>query len=141
MIYLIIILAILGIFDTSYLTAKHYLDQAVYCPVGKSCETVLNSAYSTFYGIPIALFGALFYFAILIFALIFFQTNKKFFLKIIFTISAPALLFSIWLVYLQLFIIKAICFYCVLSAINVLIIFSVSLYMNLSKKMVMQAIR
>lgn len=134
MIWLTIILSIIGIFDASYLTAKHYLDQSVYCPVGKNCETVLNSAYSTIYGIPIALFGALFYLAVLFIALAFLYTEKRIFLKTFFVITIPALLASLYLVYLQLFVIKAICAYCMVSAANILILFIISIYLNAKNK-------
>lgn len=134
MVWLTIILSIIGIFDASYLTAKHYLDQSVYCPVGKSCETVLNSAYSTIYGIPIALFGALFYLTVLCIALAFLYTEKRIFLKTFFVITIPALLASIYLVYLQLFVINAICTYCMVSAGNILILFIISVYLNIKNK-------
>lgn len=134
MIWLTVVLSIFGIFDTAYLTAKHYLDSSVYCPVGKSCETVLNSAYSIIYNIPISLFGIFFYFTILILALLYLQTEKKILIKIFFGLSALGLIFSLWLFYLQAIVIKAYCFYCILSAINILILFGVSLFLLFSGK-------
>lgn len=123
MILLIIILSILGIFDASYLTAKHYLSQAVYCPVGKSCETVLNSAYSTLWGMPLALFGTMLYFTILILALLYFQNRRKIILQIIFSLTLPALIVSITLTYLQFFVLYALCAYCLFSAVIILLLF------------------
>mgnify|MGYP001614475863 CR=1 FL=1 len=132
--WLIIILSILGIFDTSYLTAKHYLSQTVYCPVGKNCETVLNSVYSTFFGIPLALFGALFYFLILILTLLYLQNRHKIILQTIFSLTLPALIVSITLTYLQLFVLRAICVYCVFSAFNILLLSASSGFLLFFKK-------
>lgn len=123
-----IILSILGVFDTTYLTAKHYSGQTVYCPVGKSCDTVLSSEYSVVYGIPIALFGLIFYLTVLVLSVFYLQTNKKLFLKISFILIFFGFLFSVWLSYLQFFVIKAICTYCLLSAINIAILFIISTY-------------
>lgn len=132
--WLLITLSILGIFDASYLTAKHYLAKSVYCPVGQTCETVLTSSYATLYGMPIALFGAIFYLAELIFALLYFETDKKIFLKMFFVLSLSALLTSAYLVYLQLFVINAICFYCMVSAVNILLLFLSSSFLLFLRK-------
>lgn len=130
----IIILSILGIFDASYLTAKHYLSQAVYCPVGKSCETVLNSSYSTLWGVPLALFGAFFYFTILILALLYLQNRRKIILQTLFSLTLPALIISITLTYLQFFTLYALCAYCIFSAFNILLLFASSGFLLFFKK-------
>jgi len=131
-IWLIVILSILGIFDTAYLTAERYLNSPVYCLVGGNCDKVLSSPYAVIYGIPLALFGLLFYFSVLIFAMIFqfseTASRRRFILRLLFALTCLALIFSGWLVYLQLFVIKAICVYCVLSAINITALFLVSIY-------------
>ena len=127
--WLVILLAILGIFDTTYLTAEHYLGSPVYCPIGGECEEGLSSPYSTIYGIPLALFGAAFYFFTLVLALIYQLNANRFLLKLFFISSFFAFIFSGWLVYLQLFVIKAICIYCVISAVNVTILFVISVYL------------
>lgn len=132
-IWLLIILSILGIFDASYLTAKHYLDDSVYCPVGKNCETVLTSEYSTFYGIPVSLFGAFFYLVILILTLLYFETNKKQLIKAVFFLSGMGLIVSVYFFYLQLIVIKAFCFYCIVSAIDVVLIFTASSFLFTSR--------
>lgn len=131
-IWLVIILAIIGIFDTAYLAAEHYLNSPVYCPIDGNCDKVLSSPYSKLFGIPLALFGLVFYFFVLILTMIF-QLGKpeiqKIISKIFFIATLFALIFSGWLVYLQLFIIKAICIYCVISAGNILILFLISVYL------------
>lgn len=134
MVWFTIILSILGIFDAAYLTAKHYLDSSVYCPVGKSCETVLNSDYSVIFNIPLSLFGIFFYFTILILTLLYLQTEKRILIKIFFILSLLGFSFSVWLFYLQALVIKAYCFYCILSAINILILFAASSFLLFSQK-------
>jgi|SRR3989344_1691067 len=126
MIWASIILSILGVFDAAYLTAEHYLNNSVYCPVGANCETVLNSKYSVFLGLPISLFGLVFYFSLLILFLVFFHTEKKIILKTAFTIALAGLLISIYFTYLQFFVLYAYCVYCLFSAANTAVIFFIT---------------
>ena len=128
LIWLVIILSILGIFDTAYLTAERYLNSPVYCPVGGNCDKVLSSSYAVIYGIPLAFFGLVFYLFVLILAMAYQLSGRGYLLKIFFVSALSALIFSGWLVYLQLFVINAICVYCVLSAINVTVLFIISIY-------------
>ena len=61
----IIILGLIGMLTSIYLTAIHYKETAVNQPCDinpqVSCSTVNSSAYSEFYGIPVAGFGVLFF--------------------------------------------------------------------------------
>ena len=56
-----ILLAMVGVGDSIYLTWHHYTAEAVPCSLTGGCEMVLTSPYATIYDIPIALFGAVAY--------------------------------------------------------------------------------
>ena len=101
-------LALAGIAVAGYLTWAHYADSAVTCIAGGGCETVQESRYAVIAGIPVAVLGLVAYIAIL--ALIAWDAP-------IAQLSAAAialvgLLFSAYLLALQLFVIDAICIWC-----------------------------
>ncbi|MFV0389929.1 MAG: vitamin K epoxide reductase family protein [Pyrinomonadaceae bacterium] len=111
------VIALIGLADSAYLTAKHFSGTAVPCSVVSGCETVLTSSYSEIFGIPTAAFGALAYFVAFSVALFVYFGNLK--LWIVFgLVSLVMFLFSVWLVYLQAFVIGSFCQYCLLSALS-----------------------
>ncbi len=114
----LILLAGIGLADSLYLTWIKISANGV-CIVGGGCETVNTSPYSEISGIPIALLGAGAYLAIL---LILFLEPRSEFLKInapmfVFGLTLAGVLYSAYLTYLELFVIYAVCVFCVGSAI------------------------
>lgn len=134
--YAIVAIGFIGFLDASYLTISHYRGTDVGCSLTNGCEEVLNSGYSTIFGIPIALFGALFYLAVFILALLFTDLKKPLIPKILAALTGTAFLFSAFLVYLQFFVIKALCQYCLVSAglSTLLFIFSLTLMIKCKPK-------
>lgn len=122
----ILLLALLGLGDAIFLTVKHYVG-TIDCAVWSGCQEVLKSSYSSILGIPVALFGAIYYLAIIFSALAYYQTQKNIWANILTFIPAIGFLFSLYLVYLQLVVIKYICIYCLLSALSSTFIFILSL--------------
>ena len=124
-----IILAIIGLADSIYLTAIKVTNTAAFCLPGiGDCETVNNSRFSEIFGVPIALLGAFAYAVIL---LILYLDNKKSFFTangglLIFGISLAGVLYSAYLTYVEIAVIHAICPYCVVSAVVMLGIFAIS---------------
>jgi uncharacterized membrane protein len=109
------IVALVGMIDAIYLTVHHYTGEKVPCSVTGGCETVLSSQYAEIAGIPLALFGALAYFTVFSLAtLAAFGDNRMW--KILSVAVALMAVFSLWLVYLQAFVIGAFCQFCLLSA-------------------------
>ncbi|MEO8638133.1 MAG: vitamin K epoxide reductase family protein [Candidatus Taylorbacteria bacterium] len=115
--------AFAGFIDASYLTVEHYLGTPIPCSVFGGCDIVTNSSYSQIGGVPLALVGALYYLSLIIFCIIYFDSRKTGTLKIASYIVVPAFLVSLWLVYLQFFVIHAICLYCMISATISLVLF------------------
>ena len=56
------VVALIGVADAAYLTAKHYADEKVPCSLITGCEQVLSSSYAEMFGIPTATFGLMAYF-------------------------------------------------------------------------------
>ena len=99
------------------------------CTVG-SCETVNLSRWATFIGIPVAVWGVGFYVVLFLVALL--GTTNRFaeaswVSHALLGLTAWGVLFSTWLTYLELYVIHAVCMFCVISAILVTVTFLVSL--------------
>jgi uncharacterized membrane protein len=123
-------LALIGVFVSTYLTLYKlgYIGE-LKCAVG-SCETVNTSRWATFLGLPVAAWGLGFYVAALALALVSVQeryADSRAFSVVFVVLTAWGVLFSGWLTYLELFVIDAICIWCVTSACIVLAMFFVSL--------------
>lgn len=118
---ILLILSIAGFFDSNYLAILHYRNAIPSCVANLGCETVLTSKFSTILGIPIALFGSLFFIALIIFLLL--DLTKYFKL-----LTLVGLAVSIFLFYTQAFILHAFCQYCLLSEGIILAIFILSFY-------------
>ena len=109
------LVALIGLADAIYLTIEHLTGQSVICTVTSGCSEVLSSPYATVRGQPIALFGAIAYFTVFSLATLAafgYQVVDKLLLLIV----ALMLLTTLWLLYLQAFVIHHFCQYCLLSA-------------------------
>lgn len=124
----LIITAFIGFADATYLTAEHFLNRVPPCSIIKGCEVVTTSKYATIGNMPIALLGAIYYFFMFILLMLFVDTKKNNALMLFARLSIIGLLTSAYLIYIQLFTLKAICIYCMLSATTSTILFLLSLY-------------
>lgn len=131
LIWSIIIVAFIGCMDAIYLTAEHYSGIGVSCVIFKGCDIVANSEYNSLFGLPVALYGVLYYFGILFVSLLYVDMgNKKFHgifkllnVKLLPLYTLIGFLMSIRFVYLQAFVIKAFCTYCLFSAFTSTLLF------------------
>jgi uncharacterized membrane protein len=125
--FVFLFVSALGFADATYLTVKHFLGTPVPCSILHGCEVVLNSKYSIIYGIPTAMLGALFYLTVMILTAVYLETKKLTVLKLIAFAIALGFLGSLGFVYIQLFILKSICLYCMGSAVTSTTLFIFSL--------------
>ncbi|MGH3136416.1 MAG: vitamin K epoxide reductase family protein [Gaiellaceae bacterium] len=102
------IVAFAGIVVAGYLSWAHYADSEVVCVAGGSCEKVQESAYASIVGLPVAVLGLLAYTVIL--ALIAWDAPIARLAGA--TIALIGLVFSAYLLVVQLFVIDALCTWC-----------------------------
>lgn len=118
---LLIALALLGITDSWYLASHAATDTALVCDIGAGldgCNTVAQSPYSQFMGIPLAYFGVAFYTVLLILsALAFCFSPRRLLYKGILLLTAVSAVASVCFLYIQFALIQAVCVYCIFSAI------------------------
>lgn len=125
----IALLALLGLLVAAYLALyKAGAIGTLACGVG-SCETVQLSRWATLLGVPVALWGVAYYAVLLGVALLALQgsyAESRVVSLALLTLTGWGVVFSAWLTYLELFVIHAICQWCVVSAILVTIAFIVA---------------
>lgn len=123
---LLFLISAVGFADAVYLTAKFYAGVVPPCSLVEGCETVTTSQYATILGVPVSLLGVLFYFTLIIFLIAYFDGRRVFFLKAATVLAAAGFAFSLWLLFVQLFIIGAVCLYCLGSFVTATLFFSLS---------------
>ena len=110
------LLALLGIADALYLTIEHVTGQSVRCTIISGCSAVLSSPYAVVAGIPLAAVGGAAYFTVFslaILAIFGYRIAGKLLLPLV----GAMFLVTLWLIYLQAFVIREFCQYCLLSAL------------------------
>jgi len=108
--------SLIGLADSIYLTVEHLSGRSVRCTITSGCSEVLSSPYATVRGFPLAGIGAVAYF--LVFSL---ATLAAFGYgmvgKLLTFIVAAMFLTTLWLLYLQAFVIHHFCQFCLVSAL------------------------
>ncbi len=123
------LLALAGLFVALYLTLYKlgYIGTLV-CAVG-SCETVQTSKWATFLGLPVGAWGVAYYaaiFALAVAGLMPALAERRWVSQVLVAVTGFGVLFSLWLTYLELFVIHAICQWCVMSALIAVALFVTS---------------
>lgn len=122
--YAFLFLAFIGFIDASYLSIKHYTKDPLMCFVVNGCDKVTNSSYAAFYGVPLAYIGAAYYTTLLILGLWHMRSRERRApLMILSALTGAGFAASAWFVYLQFFVIEAICMYCMISAVTATLLF------------------
>lgn len=124
---MIFILSLLGIAIAAYVT-QSFLRQAPIVCINTGCEIVRKSPYSNLFGIPVPGYGLVGY---SILALLSFlrTTSKKLtnqLLPWIVGIATGGVAFVGWFTYTELFIIRGVCTWCAVSAVNMVTIASIA---------------
>lgn len=124
------VVALAGVFVALYLALYKlgYIGTLV-CAVG-SCEVVQTSRWATFLGYPVAVWGVAYYIAVLAISLAGLGAalvDSRRLSQVLVLLTATGVLFSVWLTYLELFVINAICLWCVISAVLAVILFAIAL--------------
>jgi uncharacterized membrane protein len=126
---LVALVAFAGVFVALYLTLYKlgYIGTLV-CQVG-SCEKVQTSKWATFLGFPVGSWGVGYYIGVMVLAVSGLTpryAESRTISRVLVGVTAVGVLFSLWLTYLELFVIDAICQWCVISAILATMLFVLS---------------
>lgn len=109
-------ISLIGLADSLYLTVEHLSGRSVRCTIVAGCSAVLASPYASWRGIPLAMIGAISYFAVFSLATLA-AYDYKWAGRLLVAVVGLMFLTTLWLLYLQAFVIKAFCQFCLLSAL------------------------
>lgn len=117
---LIRILCLLGIGVAGYLTQTYLAEADPYCGSTHSCADVQNSPYADVVGVPVPVIGLVGYAFLLTLSLLRGRMGEEidFYLPVLsFGAALIGVLFSAYLTYLEAFVIRAWCYWCMTSAL------------------------
>ncbi len=122
---IVIALAVIGLLVSIYMTIYKITDNESMCVGSKDCSVVNASKYSEVNGIPVAVVGMIGYAAIL--GVLFMERKPGFFMSngtmILFGLTLTGFLFTIWLIYVEVALLKAYCPFCIASQTAMTLIF------------------
>ncbi len=118
-----LLLGIVGFFDAAYLTIEHYRNVLPVCNFISGCDVVLLSKYSMIGPIPLALLGVVYYSVIIFGSILFLDLKINKILHLLAAYTLVGILASVYFLYLQVFVIKALCLYCLISALTSTLLF------------------
>lgn len=125
-----LVLSIIGLLNAAYLSWTRLANTSIYCGPGSSaCDAVSNSIYGQIMGIPVAYLGLVSYLGLIALLLL---ENRSEFLQIngpiaVFGLALVGTLFSGYLQYTSIFILREICPYCVVNAVIMLTLLIISI--------------
>lgn len=108
-------ISLIGLVDAIYLTVQHITGASLRCTIVSGCSEVLSSPYAQVGPFPLAAIGAAAYFVVFSLAILA-AFGHRFALPFLKIILALMFLTTLWLLYLQAFVIRHFCQYCLLSA-------------------------
>lgn len=109
------VVAVVGLADATYLTVQALTGETLSCGGSPDCFRVLGSSYAKLGGIPVASLGALAYFTVFTFAT-FAAFGYARAPKFLVFVAGAMFLATLWLLYVQAFLLHAYCRYCLFSA-------------------------
>lgn len=117
-IFLFLALAIVGFADSAYLTAEHLSGDLPSCSVIHGCGEVLTSKYATVGPVPVSALGVGYYVVLIVLMVAFLDTGARLAIHGAAWLTAAGFLGTLYFVYIQAFVLRAFCQFCLLSALT-----------------------
>jgi len=139
-------LVIAGILITAYLIyVNNFSDSILSCGSIGDCNKVQNSSYGFLLGIPVTFFGFFFFvFFALLYSHYFIKSkfiSSQLVERVGLSFSLSGFMFSVYLTYIELFVIKEVCIWCISLAMLVTILFITNICASISVKKTFKMIR
>lgn len=137
---LILILAFAGLADSAYLAEHEASGVPLICNIQNlsGCNIVANSQYSHIFGIPVAALGVLFYSIMFVLAALELVIFDRLLRRVLQGFALIGLIISIFSTITQVFVINALCIYCLASALITVLIFILATFIEPIKRKVQQ---
>lgn len=125
---IVFVLAIVGVVMAIYVLQSFLRQSSIVC-LTNGCELVRKNPSSYPFGIPVPAFGLVGYSVIVILTFLRTTMQNKNLLYGVLGVATFGVCFVSWFTYTELFLIKAICTWCAISAVNMFVIFFLTLKM------------
>ena len=127
-------LGFVGLAISAYLAYANYREVDTLCLPGMECDEVLSSPYAALLGVPVSLLGLGMYSGVVLLGIVMWRlpsARQRLVGLGAYVVALSATLWTLYLYYLELFVIRAFCTWCVFSSLVVFALLALSL-VNLS---------
>jgi len=114
---LLLVIAVLGLAVSGYLLFAYQTTGPMVCLSEHGCEAVRASRFAVIFGLPVPLYGVLYYFGLGVLAALWNPAEARRLRLPLRAVTGAGVAGSMWLTYLEAFVIKAWCSWCVISAV------------------------
>ena len=121
------VLDVIGLAIASYLSIVELGGGVPVCGPLHGCETVAQSPYGRIAGVPVAVFGVGLSLALLTLAITWWRTNLYLLLLAHYGLSLAGVVFEVYFLYLQVFVIGAVCVWCTSYGLSLVLRFVIAL--------------
>jgi uncharacterized membrane protein len=118
--WILAVLDVIGLCIALYLSVVEVGGGVPYCGPLHGCETVAQSEYARIAGIPVAVYGVVLSLVLLTLAIAWIRTNKPVLLDLHYGLSLIGVIFEVYFLTLQVFVIHAVCIWCTLYGISLI---------------------
>jgi uncharacterized membrane protein len=125
--WILAVLDVVGLAIASYLAIVEVGGGVPACGPLKGCETVAQSEYAKIGGIPVAVFGVALSLILLTLALAWIKTDHPLLLDFHYGLSLIGVIFEVYFLTLQVFVIQAVCIWCTLYGLSLIARFVVAM--------------
>lgn len=133
---IVLVLSFCGLSDSIYLTQNEASNTPLICNVNNlsDCNIVAASQYAHLFGIPLAEYGVVFYGGIFILAALELALFNRLLRRILQGVSFIGIVVSLYFTFIEIFVIRALCIYCIISALIAFLIFISSCFIEPMRK-------
>ncbi len=125
--WILVVLDIVGLLIASYLSVVELGGGVPYCGPLHGCETVAASKYAWVGPFPVAVYGVILSTILLVLALAWIRTDNPILLDLHYGLSLIGVIFEVYFITLQIFVIEAVCIWCTLYGLSLILRFLVAM--------------
>lgn len=125
--WILVVLDLIGLAIASYLSVVELGGGVPYCGPLHGCETVAASQYAWIGPLPVAVYGVALSLILLTLALAWVRTDNPALLDVHYGLSLVGVIFEVYFLALQVFVIHAVCIWCTLYGLSLILRFFVAM--------------
>jgi len=125
--WILVVLDVIGLAIAGYLSVVELGGGVPYCGPLKGCETVAASEYAQIGPFPVAVYGVVLSLILLTLALAWVRTDNPALLDVHYGLSLVGVIFEVYFLALQVFVIHAVCIWCTLYGVSLILRFAVAM--------------